>query len=89
MNCSCWKCWLQANSTILILLICFVVSFTVTLVIMHEQKIPDEYAKWGQEFTAGIFAAMTLAMNISPKATPHQGDSHEPPAKTTETKGNE
>lgn len=55
----------------LILFFMVLLSFSVTVFIMHEKTIPDEYAKWAQGWTAGLLTSLTLAMNRSAEK-PHQ-----------------
>lgn len=55
----------------LILFFMVLLSFSVTVFIMHEKAIPDEYAKWAQGWTAGLLTSLTLAMNRSAEK-PHQ-----------------
>lgn len=49
----------------LALLLLVLLSFGVTIWLMHEKTLPDEYAKWAQGWTAGILTSLTLAMNRS------------------------
>lgn len=67
--CRPWAAFIQENFTVLVLLFLVVMSFGATLLIMHEQKEPDEYAKWAQGFTAGLLTSLTLAMKAPDK--PH------------------
>lgn len=84
-NCSCWRCWLQSNATIILLFALVLISLGVTIGIMHEARLPDEYAKWAQGFTAGLLSSLTLAMNVQPRPANHQ-DNHETKAPTGEEK---
>ena len=48
----------------LILLALVLLSLCMTVVLMHENAIADEYAKWAQGFTEGLLTSLTLAMNL-------------------------
>lgn len=69
-DCSCWRCWAQNSFTVIVLLFLVLTGLAVTIVIMHEKSIPDEYAKWAQQFTEGLLGALMLAMN-RPQEKPH------------------
>ena len=66
-----WRAWVQDNFTMLILLGLVLASLFLTILLMHEKAIPDEYAKWAQGFTEGLLTSLTLAMN-RPAEKPHQ-----------------
>lgn len=69
-TCRCWKCFLQDNFTVIILFALVIISLGMTIAIMHEKSLPDDYAKWAQGFTAGILSGLMLAMN-RPAEKPH------------------
>lgn len=70
---------MQANSSVLLLFIFLIVAFGATIVLMHETKIPDEYAKWAQGFTEGILTGLTLAMRPPGATNSHQDHPPDPP----------
>lgn len=75
-----WRAWFQVNYVVLILFFFVLLSFTVTVWIMHENKIPDEYAKWTQGFTEGLLTGLTLAMKA-----PSAPSMHPPEEKSVES----
>lgn len=71
-TCRCWRCWTQDNFTVIVLFVLVIVSLSLTILIMHEKSLPDEYAKWAQGWTGGLLTGLTLAMNNSASANrPH------------------
>ena len=71
-SCSCWKCWIQANFSVIILFTILVFSFAATVILMHEEVIADKYVIWLQGWDAGILTSLGVALKSDHVATRHQ-----------------
>lgn len=60
-----WRCWVQQNLTVLILLWLVGVSFFATVILMHEAKIDDKYVTWLEGFCGGATTSLAVAMKSS------------------------
>lgn len=62
-NCTCWRCWIQANFSAILLFSLLMVSLFATLVLMHEEIIADKYVIWLEGWDAGLLTSLGVALN--------------------------
>ena len=68
-SCTCWRCWIQANFSVIVLFVILMVSLLATIILMHEEVIADKYVIWLEGWDAGILTSLGVALKSDQSAS--------------------